>query len=156
MVLRRQSISGSNTEDLRLCMAHWNEYLPEWRRVCFNRTVTHSLRNFPSNDGTCRIYKVYKGKGSGTYIARNYYWTTSNGNYIVESDIGINGDYPSSNGALPDRYDVRTIFTHEIGHTVGLGHSAISDAVMYSYYSVGIEKRVLKWDDISGIYARYQ
>ncbi|MFO0910689.1 MAG: matrixin family metalloprotease [Isosphaeraceae bacterium] len=46
-------------------------------------------------------------------------------------------------------YDLQTVAIHEMGHALGLDHSTISSAVMYSYYS-GL-KQSLVGDDISGI-----
>lgn len=45
--------------------------------------------------------------------------------------------------------DLQTVALHEIGHTLGLDHSAIIQAVMYATYS-GI-RRSLNEDDIAGI-----
>ncbi len=50
-------------------------------------------------------------------------------------------------------YDLTTVAGHEAGHSVGLDHSAISTAVMYSSYT-GV-KSTLTADDIAGIQAVY-
>jgi len=89
---------------------------------------------------------------------------------IVESDIFFNSIFQWSVSASgdPNRFDVRAVATHEIGHFLGLGHSAIgetelrpdggrrvlgSGAVMFPI-SLGrgvVADRELQPDDIAGV-----
>ena len=88
---------------------------------------------------------------------------------ILESDIYFNTIFPWStaeNGAT-DRYDVQSIALHEIGHLLGLSHSALgetelsgggrrvigAEAVMFpiAFTRGSIADRTLKADDIAGI-----
>ena len=89
---------------------------------------------------------------------------------IIESDVFFNSIFPWSVSATgdPNRFDVRSVATHEIGHFLGLGHSAIgetelrpdggrrvlgSGAVMFPI-SLGrgvVADRVLQPDDIAGV-----
>lgn len=89
---------------------------------------------------------------------------------IVESDIFFNSAFPWSTAASGEsnRYDVESIALHEIGHLLGLGHSALGEtelragggrrviaagAVMFPIaFSAGnIEGRTLRPDDIAGV-----
>lgn len=47
------------------------------------------------------------------------------------------------------QYDFQTIVTHELGHAVGLGHSADSDSVMYPFLSKGAVRRNLSAGDLA-------
>ena len=89
---------------------------------------------------------------------------------IIESDVFFNSIFPWSVSATgdPNRFDLRSVATHEIGHFLGLGHSAIgetelrpdggrrvlgSGAVMFPI-SLGrgtVADRVLQPDDIAGV-----
>ena len=89
---------------------------------------------------------------------------------IVEADIFFNSafDWSTASGGDANRFDVESIALHEIGHFLGLGHSAIgetelrpeggrrvlgSGAVMFPI-AIGrgsIADRVLQPDDIAGV-----
>jgi hypothetical protein len=88
---------------------------------------------------------------------------------ILESDVFFNSSFAWSTApaGTPDRFDVQSIATHEGGHFLGLGHSALGEtelssgnrrllaagAVMFPIaFSAGdISGRTLRADDIAGI-----
>ncbi len=57
------------------------------------------------------------------------------------------------NGISDGQYDAQTVWLHELGHGLGLGHSDDPNAVMYAYYQ-GV-RRDLRQDDVNGITALY-
>jgi hypothetical protein len=88
---------------------------------------------------------------------------------IVESDIFFNSafQWSTSDAGQSGRFDLQSVATHEIGHFLGLGHSAIgeteprssggrrvlaSSAVMFpiSFGTVNTADRTLQPDDIAG------
>ena len=88
---------------------------------------------------------------------------------LIESDIYLNSTFQWSvaTGGESGRFDVESIALHEIGHLLGLGHSALgetelrpggrrvlaAEAVMFpiAFSSGSIEGRTLRDDDIAGI-----
>jgi hypothetical protein len=88
---------------------------------------------------------------------------------VIESDIFLNSyfDWSVADGGESNRYDVESIAVHEIGHLLGLAHSALgetevrsggrrvlgAEAVMFPVaFSAGTTVgRVLKADDIAGM-----
>ncbi|MCC7008574.1 MAG: matrixin family metalloprotease [Acidobacteria bacterium] len=88
---------------------------------------------------------------------------------LVEADIFLNSRFPwsVSSGGESGRYDVQSIATHEIGHLLGLSHSALGEttvagggrtvqakaAVMFpiAYPSGNIRDRALTPDDEAAI-----
>ncbi len=103
-----------------------------------------------------------------TLAATNFFVDTTSGE-IVESDVFFNSRFPwsTSDAGIAGRYDVASIAQHEVGHLLGLSHSALgetelrsggrrvlgAEAVMFPVaFSAGdIHDRTLKADDIAGI-----
>jgi hypothetical protein len=103
-----------------------------------------------------------------TLAATNFVIDTVTGE-IVESDIFFNSTFlwSTSESGTTGRFDVESIALHEIGHLLGLSHSALgetelraggrrvlgAEAVMFPIaFSAGdISDRTLKADDIAGI-----
>lgn len=67
-------------------------------------------------------------------------------NYSIAGDISLNTGITWNIGST---YDVFTVSLHELGHSLGLNHSASSAATMYSVYN-GTDV-ALNTDDINGI-----
>jgi hypothetical protein len=104
--------------------------------------------------------------------ATNFIIDTQSGE-VVESDIFFNTAFPWSTDAagVSGRHDVQSIAVHEIGHLLGLGHSALgetevmpggrrvlgAEAVMFpiAFAAGTIHDRTLKADDRAGITDMY-
>lgn len=89
----------------------------------------------------------------------------SSGQDTTECDIrfyGANGGgsirWSAAAGGAPNgEFDVQLVATHELGHCLGLNHSANSNAIMYDTVQDGTGPggRVLHSDDVNGLNAIY-
>ncbi len=78
---------------------------------------------------------------------------------ILDADVELNGvDFELADQDVVDgpAFDLQSTLTHEIGHTLGLDHSNVSDATMFPYGNAGETwKRTLADDDVDGLCALY-
>jgi len=78
---------------------------------------------------------------------------------IYDADIEVNAANNTvtiSNPPKKVEYDLQAILTHEVGHFIGIAHSAQDTAVMAPTYSPGsIAQRKLTADDIAAVCAIY-
>jgi len=81
---------------------------------------------------------------------------------ITEADIALNPDVLFSSDGTVGTYDLESTFTHEVGHLLGLDHSAIIGATMQPRQAMNglfglpaFTQRSLSYDDVAGARALY-
>ncbi len=100
-----------------------------------------------SRFGDIRIVGVSLGSG---VLATAFMPPPFNGGTLA-GDIVMNVD---ANWKVSNDYDIMTVALHEMGHSLGLDHSTISQAVMNATYT-GM-KQSLTSDDVSGMRSVYE
>jgi hypothetical protein len=100
-------------------------------------------------NGTSEIFWTYN-LPTGVLAAA---YTVFSGSTILETDIGFNDVYAWGAGSV-GTYDIQSIATHELGHTLNLRDlygASDSAKVMYGLGTAGQSKRTLDADDVAGI-----
>lgn len=94
----------------------------------------------------------------GTVLALTTVTYNLDDSEIYDADMELNSASVSGFTLGDDgvKYDLLSIATHEAGHFLGLAHSPLTDATMFTDYKVGsIFLRDLMEDDVNGICAAY-
>jgi hypothetical protein len=120
------------------------------------------------SDGASILGFLNRPDQERTLAATTFTIDDTNGR-ILESDIYFNSTFlwSTSEAGVTDRFDVESIAVHEIGHLLGLSHSALgetellaggrrvigAESVMFpiAFSRGNIADRALKADDIAGI-----
>jgi len=101
----------------------------------------------------------YSSLGSnvlGTCTCTYYTGTTRLSKIIIKLNSYYSTSWSTSSTCPSGKYDVQSVFAHEFGHGVGLGHSSTNSATMWATTSSGsTAKRSLELDDKNGIKAIY-
>ncbi|MGY5150985.1 MAG: matrixin family metalloprotease [Candidatus Nitrosopumilus sp. bin_6a] len=109
----------------------------------------------PSLVQECKGRQTFDGNNDVAWLALRdpgVLVVTWSGTSIDESDMALNTNFNWSTDGV-SHYDVETVFLHENGHAVGIGHSEDISAIMYpSYQNVN---RILEQDDIDAISTLY-
>jgi hypothetical protein len=140
-------IAGSGEEDaFRDALAEWATYAD----LTFTETGSSGLSNsFDVLWGAGDHGDPYPFDGPSGVLAHAFYPSPPNSEPIA-GDLHFDEDETWS---LTSNIHMFTVALHEAGHSLGLGHSDVSGAVMYAYYGGAVSG--LEADDIAGIRALY-
>ena len=91
----------------------------------------------------------YPFDGQGTTLAHAFYPTS--GSIHFDDDENFTDDYGSAN----EKYTLRLVAAHEIGHALGLSHSFEEDSLMFPVYQQFAANYNISHDDQLGIQTLY-
>jgi hypothetical protein len=100
----------------------------------------------------------YQNSGAGDALAITSTTSAAFTGDILDSDIIFNPAATFSTDSLTPgtQFDFESVLTHEVGHLLGLDHSAILSATMFPRVSQGVNApRALSSDDIAGVSSLY-
>jgi hypothetical protein len=89
---------------------------------------------------------------SAIAVTFSFFRTQGGALQFDEADIVFSPSFTYSTSAEANKFDIQGVLTHEIGHLLGLDHSALVSSVMAPFASVSqLDQRTLTYDDIAGI-----
>lgn len=119
----------------------------------YGGATSKTLSDYGSNDGANII--VFGPMGQNGTLAENTFWYYPSSGRLIDSDIQVNTSYPYATDGNASSYDVQSLVTHELGHSLSLADlysSADREKTMYGYGFKGdLSKRSLHQDDMDGI-----
>jgi hypothetical protein len=108
-----------------------------------------------TNDGLNLV--MFRNASSGSALATTYSWFS--GTRIIDADIvfwDAGFQFVAGSGGCSGSFFIEDVATHEFGHALGLGHSAVGGATMYpSISTCSQQSRSLDVDDIAAVLSLY-
>jgi len=146
----------------RRALRHWSSIA----NVHFFETATTTQTISPQNLGDGVNVITVSTENAGAFGSsespgrtRVYYDPSG---VIVEADVALNPNQLFSSDGTPGTYDLESTFTHEIGHLIGLEHSAVIGATMQPrqaknglFNLPALTQRTLSEDDCAGARSLY-
>lgn len=127
------------------------------------RTIAGETRLDPADEVNAVVWVEdpvqWRERFSATELARTILIYRVQSGRLVDTDIAVNVggfDFATDEECQADRYDMRMMFTHELGHVFGLDHSVVDGATMEAKAEPGdCSGRTLEADDRAGYCANY-
>lgn len=153
---------GTDEAAVRLAFREWDD-VSSSRIAFFEDTgASRSRTDWSSDDVHLVIWDMAGTSGffdsaSGGLVAITPVDFVPNTGEILDADILFNGkNYTFSTDLTGGTFDIQNVATHEVGHFIGLDHSAVVGATMNPFANTGDTRlRSLEQDDIAGASAIY-
>lgn len=151
----------SETAAIRLAIAEWNAVNGSTARLIENTSAIERARtDWDETDIHLVLFDEDDSSGffpGGTRtVALTPLWFSSSGK-ITDADVLFNGvDWSFTTTGEPGSFDVQDVAAHELGHVLGLDHSAWGGATMYPFVDQSITAhRSVSLDEVAGLREAY-
>ena len=135
---------------VQAAMQSWNGVSTSSFSFIYGGTTTAA--DWDQNDNVNTV--TFGPLDDDTVLAENYGWYHQTSGVIWGSDIKVNLHQPWSTNGNGNAYDLQSVLTHELGHSLRLSDlydAADSGKVMYGYIYQGTIRRTLSQDERDGI-----
>jgi len=129
----------------------WEDDRGSYMDYTYNGTTSRQASGLISVSDGCNVVSFGAIDGSGSILALETTWYNPSTNLISEVDIRFDSAESWSTAGETGKFDVQSVSTHEVGHTLMLNHVDDPSQVMYPSISAGQIKRTLGSGDIAGI-----
>lgn len=145
----RQHFNNESEEALLSAVDAWMES-PE--APVFDVISTTSTHQADPDDGINGIYLADEWTYESGRLAVTLTTFRTDTGQLQDADVVLNPDYfPEAR----NRYDLARVFSHELGHVLGLGESEVANATMWPAIPGGAQLRPISDDDLDGLAAIY-
>ncbi|XP_060527690.1 matrix metalloproteinase-25-like [Cylas formicarius] len=126
----------------------YNYMKPDILILITDKSYEHKQSVRCQGNGSCS----YKFDGKGQVLGHAFFPNTNQKCMEIHLDKDENWYFGNDVPAPAPQTSLYTVLLHEIGHTLGLGHSNDSASIMYPFYG---SVNTLGLDDIAGIHRLY-
>jgi len=143
------TLDGSSVDAIRDAFDSWSGV--RGAQVGFEGGRTVRRAGLADLDDAHLVYVDHDWPYDDDVLALAATWADDTSGEVLHFDLRLNGHLSWGTDGEPDRYDLGSAVRHEVGHVLGLDHTAVRDAVMFAELDPGTVHAGLHPDDEDGL-----